>query len=75
RETLAPILAGDYEIEQRPMLEGTVWRDGQSIFEGLALNDVVVSRGATASMVELRIDIGGEFVANMRADGIIVATP
>ncbi len=75
RETLAPILAGDYETEQRPMLEGTVWRDGQNIFEGLALNDVVVSRGATASMVELRIDIGGEFVANMRADGIIVATP
>jgi NAD+ kinase len=75
RETLAPILAGDYEIEQRPMLEGTVWRDDQSIFEGLALNDVVVSRGATASMVELRIDIGDEFVANMRADGIIVATP
>jgi NAD+ kinase len=75
RETLAPILAGDYEIEQRPMLEGTVWRDDQSIFEGLALNDVVVSRGATASMVELRIDIGDEFVANMRADGVIVATP
>jgi NAD+ kinase len=75
RETLAPILAGDYETEQRPMLEGTVWRDGQNIFEGLALNDVVVSRGATASMVELRIDIGGDFVANMRADGLIVASP
>ena len=75
RETLAPILAGDYEIEQRPMLEGTVWREGHNIFEGLALNDVVVSRGATASMVELRIDVGSEFVANMRADGIIIASP
>ena len=57
------------------MLEGAVWRDGESIFEGLALNDVVVSRGATASMVELRVDVGDEFVANMRADGIIVASP
>jgi hypothetical protein len=36
---------------------------------------VVVSRGATASMVELRVDIGDEFVANMRADGLIVASP
>jgi NAD+ kinase len=57
------------------MLEGAVWRDGDRIFDGLSLNDVVVSRGATASMVELRVDIGDEFVANMRADGLIVATP
>ena len=75
RETLGPILAGDFETERRAMLEGAVWRDEVSIFEGLALNDVVVSRGATASMVELRIDIGNEFVANMRADGVIVASP
>ena len=75
RETLGPILAGDFETERRAMLEGAVWRDEVSIFEGLALNDVVVSRGATASMVELRIDIGDEFVANMRADGVIVASP
>jgi NAD+ kinase len=36
---------------------------------------VVVSRGATASMVELKIDIGSEFVANLRADGLIIASP
>lgn len=75
QEALAPILDGDFETEKRSMLEGSVWRDGESIFDGLALNDVVVSRGATASMVELRIDVGDEFVANMRADGVIVASP
>lgn len=75
REALAPMIAGDYEEDLRAMLEGEVWRDGQRIFEGLSLNDVVVSRGATASMVELRVDIGDEFVFNMRADGLIVATP
>ena len=75
KEALAPMIAGDYEIEQRVMLEGDVWRDGEKIFEGLSLNDVVVSRGATASMVELRVDVGEDFVANMRADGLIVATP
>ena len=47
----------------------------QRIFDGLSMNDVVVSRGATASMVELRIDIGDEFVANLRADGLIIASP
>ena len=75
RDALAPMIAGDYEEDFRAMLEGEVWRDGECIFEGLSLNDVVVSRGATASMVELRVDIGDEFVANLRADGLIVASP
>ncbi len=75
REALQPLLAGDYEEEHRAMLEGGVWRDGERIFEGFSLNDVVVSRGATASMVELRVDIGDEFVANMRADGLIISSP
>jgi NAD+ kinase len=75
RDALAPMIAGDYEEDFRAMLEGEVWRDGECIFDGLSLNDVVVSRGATASMVELRIDIGDEFVANIRADGLIVASP
>ena len=75
REALAPMIAGDFEEEHRSMLEGGVWRDEVRIFEGLSMNDVVVSRGATASMVELRIDIGDEFVANLRADGLIVASP
>jgi NAD+ kinase len=75
RDALAPMIAGDYEEDFRAMLKGEVWRDGECIFEGLSLNDVVVSRGATASMVELRVDIGDEFVANLRADGLIVASP
>ncbi len=72
---LAPMIAGSYEEEHRTMLEGSVRRDGETIFEAFALNDVVVSRGATSSMVELKIDIGGEFVANLRADGLIIASP
>jgi NAD+ kinase len=75
REALAPILAGDYEEEHRTMLEGGVWRDGEKIFDGLSMNDVVVSRGATASMVELRVDVDEDFVANLRADGLIIASP
>src|SRR5262245_55578408 len=74
-EALAPMIAGDYEEDCRTMLEGSVWRDGEVIFEGFALNDVIVSRGATASMVELKIDVGADFVANLRADGLIIGSP
>ena len=74
-EALASMVGGDYEVEHRSMLEGGVSRDGRQIFGGIAMNDVVVSRGATANMVELRIDVGNEFVANLRADGLILASP
>jgi NAD+ kinase len=75
KQALAPMIAGDFEEEQRSMLEGDVWRDGEKIFDGLSMNDVVVSRGATASMVELSVDVGDDFVANLRADGLIISTP
>ena len=74
-DALAPMIAGDYEEEHRTMLEGGVWRDGARIFDGFAMNDVVVSRGAAASMVELKVDIGTEFVANFRSDGLIIGSP
>jgi NAD+ kinase len=75
QDTLKPMIAGNYETESRAMIEGGIWRDGQRIFEGLSLNDVVVSRGATAAMVELRVEIDAQFVANLRADGLILASP
>jgi len=72
---LADMLSGKVESEQRSLLEGSVLRDGQTIFHALAFNDVVVSRGAGAGMVELRVDVDGHFMYNQRSDGLIVATP
>ena len=75
-QTLGPMLDGDHEEEHRSMLTGAVRRDELTIFESFALNDVVVGRGAAAGqMVELRISIDDDFVANLRADGLIVASP
>lgn len=74
-ESLARMLAGEFEEERRAVLQGQVERDGETIFEAIAVNDVVISRGATAGMVELRIDIDGHFMASQRSDGLIVASP
>jgi len=73
--TLAPMLAGNYEEDVRPLMHGRVLRAGACVFEALALNDVVVNRGSTSGMVELRIEVDGDFVANQRADGVIIASP
>jgi NAD+ kinase len=75
RDALPRMLHGEYEEDHRSLMHGKVVRDGACVFEAFAMNDVVVSRGAAASMVELRVEVNGHFVANHRADGIIVATP
>lgn len=72
---LAEILSGKLESEQRSLLEASVVRDGKSIFHTLAFNDVVVSRGATAGMAELKVLVDGRFMYNQRSDGLIVCTP
>lgn len=74
QSTLVPMLAGEYEEERRGLMLGQVLRDSEKVFEALAMNDVVVNRGATSGMVELRVSVGRHFVANQRADGLIIAT-
>ncbi|GAB3651316.1 NAD kinase [Ramlibacter alkalitolerans] len=75
RTVLPPMLAGEYDEDHRTMMHAMVLRDGHAVFDALALNDVVVNRGATSGMVELRIEVDGHFVSRQRADGLIVATP
>ncbi|MDE2605451.1 MAG: NAD kinase [Burkholderiales bacterium] len=75
QHVLAPMLAGEYEEDRRPLMHARVLRDGHAVFDALAMNDVVVNRGATSGMVELRVEVDGHFVANQRADGLIVASP
>lgn len=72
---LADMLAGKLESEQRSLLEGSVIREGETIFHALAFNDVVVSRGATSGMAELQVEVDGRFMYSQRSDGLIVTTP
>ena len=75
RETLVPMLQGAYEEDHRSLMHAKVMRGSDCVFEALAMNDVVVNRGATAGMVQLRVEVDGHFVANQRADGLIIASP
>ena len=75
RRRCTPMLRGEYEEDHRSLMHARVMRDGDCVFDALAMNDVVVNRGATSGMVELRVEVDGHFVANQRADGLIIATP
>ncbi|MDO9400472.1 MAG: NAD kinase [Polaromonas sp.] len=72
---LEPMLRGEFEEDRRWMMQAQVVRDGRCVFSATAMNDVVVNRGATSGMVELRVEVDGRFVANQRADGLIIASP
>lgn len=69
------VLAGDYELESRFLLDAQVYRAEKVVGSGDALNDVVVNSGNTAQMIELELYINDTFVYRQRADGLIVSTP
>ena len=69
------VVAGEFTPETRMLLAGTVRRGNKTLMSALAMNDVVVSRGAIGSMIEFAVTVDGEFVYALRADGLIVATP
>ncbi len=75
REAIDVLLSGDYTIEERIMLHARVEREDREYFSTEALNDIVVNKGATGRMIEFLVHIDGQFVYDLRSDGIIVATP
>ncbi len=72
---LENLLQDKYYIEERMMLEGTVYRDGKKITRVVGLNDIVVSKGAFARVIELTLYISGEIITTYPGDGMVVATP
>jgi NAD+ kinase len=74
-ELINAILDGRYTEEKRLMLDAEVKRDDKIVFEAVALNDVVISRGAMGTMIEFAVAVDGEFIYSLRADGLIIATP
>jgi len=74
-ETMSSILAGQFDTEQRILLSATILRDGKVISQGHAVNDVVVNKSGLARLIELEINIDGQFVHRQRSDGLIVSTP
>ena len=73
---LARIVAGDYAVDGRIMLQAAVHRDGTGeVEEFSALNDVVFVNRAVGRMLELEVVANHIPFCTYRADGLIIATP
>lgn len=74
-ERIRQVLAGEYHVENRSLLQAHLLHADGSRCEALALNDVVIAKGARGSMIEIEVSVNGHFVYHLRADGLILATP
>ncbi len=69
------LLCGKFTAENRMLLEAEVFRGEQCIGSSLALNEVVVDKGAIGRLIEFELFIDREFIYNLRSDGLIISTP
>jgi NAD+ kinase len=72
---LARALAGEMTIEPRMRLAVRLVREGRELRSWLALNDAVITKGASARIVDLEAHADGQLVTTYHADGLIVSTP
>jgi len=73
--TLEAVLAGKATIDERMMLHASTKRGDEIAADRLVLNDVVITRGAMSRIIELSVAVDGRPIMQVRADGLIVATP
>lgn len=64
-----------YRQEERTLLSAQVLREGKFVYQSLALNDIVISRGEIGSMIEFEMSVNNEFVHSQKSDGVIFSTP
>ena len=70
-EAVRRLAAGDYRLEERMLLR--VEREGGE--RALALNDVVVSRGACQRVLQADVTVDGQAAARFSGDGLVISSP
>jgi NAD+ kinase len=74
-EAFEVLLSGQYQLEERVLLDVEVLREGRVSGHYLALNDAVINKNALARIIELEVSVNSQPVILTRADGLIISTP
>jgi NAD+ kinase len=72
---LDQVLEGEYQRDRRFLLEMEIRSKGESIYQAIALNDVVLHSGKSVHMIDFELNIDGQYVYRQHSDGLIVSTP
>ncbi len=65
----------NFPIEERMMLDISVFREGKQIYSNMGLNDAVIREGPISHVIHLKISSDGKHLADIAGDGAIIATP
>ena len=68
-------LEGDFEVDERALLDVTLKRASVEAVPDRVLNDAVINKSALARIIELVVTVDGHRVATYRSDGLIISTP
>ena len=69
------LLSDDYELEDRMMLEGKIYRGEELIGKDIALNDIVIGREGHLRVIRFKNYVNDAYMNSYNADGIIISTP
>ena len=72
---LKKLLDGEYDIEERMMLQAHVYRQDKLVEQMVGLNDAVIAKGAIARLILLETHVNDEYVNTYPTDGLIIASP
>ena len=75
-QLLSDVLHGDYKIDERMMLSTVIEKaDGSKVMMPPALNDIVLSNGPVARILNFTVSCNGVMIEKCRADGMVISTP
>ena len=69
------IVEGEYRIEKRMVLKGSIIRSGKEIVSDIAINDIVLNRIGSMNIMDFDIMVNGSFLNSYSADGYIISSP
>lgn len=68
-------ILGNYSIDKRMVLSGTIIKENEEFSKNIALNDIVLGRTGPMKIIDFDVYVNGEYLISYRADGLIIATP
>lgn len=75
RFALDRLMAGEFTIEERMMIDGSAYHHNKELMHDMALNDIVIGRRGRLRVVDFNIYVDDTFLCAYRADAIIISTP
>lgn len=74
-EALDALYQDKWSIDSRMMLKGYIYSDSKEIHNGIALNDIVITRSGFSRIISVSVYVNDKLVDRYRGDGVIISTP